>query len=435
MPILFRSISRLTESFSRLGDLKSASLYALSLFAVNAATVICGFLIYAWIGPDEMSIWQILVIFQTYAGLLNFGVLNGMNRELPFAIGAGDHSTARLYAGTVRVFVILLGSISITITIAAVFVPWPDSRWYWAVGATGAIISCRFYYQYLTGLFRAYNQFSRLSVIQFCDAALRLITLVLVAFGGFAAYCARAALLVVAATAISHFWKPKQFPIKFSFAAMRPLLKTGFPIFLLSYCFGIALTLPRIVLVSFGSIGDLGIYAPVVTMLTAVSALFMALQSYVYPRASALLGANQNSASGLWKSILSVHIVTVLLGLPIVLVGYPLIPILVESFIPKYSASIEALQVGLFAVVFMGYRIGAGGLFAAKAWSWAILFVASAVVLLGSLPILFTEWFDPLLAITYGQVVAAVLLFLVSLFTNWAALRTKEVEFAAPTIG
>ena len=257
----------------------------------------------------------------------------------------------------------------------------------------------------------------------------------LVAFGGFEAYCARAALLVVAATAISYFWKPKRFPVKLSFTALQALLKTGFPIFLLSYFFGVALTLPRIVLVSFGSIGDLGIYAPVLTMLTAVSALFMALQSYVYPRAAALLGANRSSTSGLWNSILAAHIVTLLLGLPVVLLGYPLIPILVEYFIPKYSESIGALRIGLFAVVFMGYRIGAGGLFAAKAWSWAILFVASAVVLLGSLPVLFTEWFEPLLAITYGQVVAALLLFFISLFTNWAALRTSAVRPAAPIVG
>ncbi len=48
-----------------------------------------GFIVIRWIGPDELGLWQSLMIVATYAPVLQLGTTNGLNRDLPYMYGAG----------------------------------------------------------------------------------------------------------------------------------------------------------------------------------------------------------------------------------------------------------------------------------------------------------------------------------------------------------
>jgi len=79
-----RGLLRLRDRFNLrrfgIGDLKTASLFTASGVAVNIANLAAGILIYRWIEPELMGIWQTMVLVQTYCSFLTLGIAIGMNR-------------------------------------------------------------------------------------------------------------------------------------------------------------------------------------------------------------------------------------------------------------------------------------------------------------------------------------------------------------------
>ena len=55
---------------------------------------------YRLIDPYFMGIWATMIVFETYANALRLGIVNGMNRELPYAMGSGKEKEALTYAQT-----------------------------------------------------------------------------------------------------------------------------------------------------------------------------------------------------------------------------------------------------------------------------------------------------------------------------------------------
>ena len=57
-------------------------------------SLVTGFLAFRKIDPYLMGIWTAFSVLETYATFMRLGVINGMNRELPFALGEGDREKA-----------------------------------------------------------------------------------------------------------------------------------------------------------------------------------------------------------------------------------------------------------------------------------------------------------------------------------------------------
>ncbi|MBM4355455.1 MAG: hypothetical protein FJ109_16985, partial [Deltaproteobacteria bacterium] len=97
----------LRERLSRLvalRELKGAALFSSSSVVLNLASLASGFLVYRWLPPYYMGIWQTMVLVQTYCSFLTLGVANGMNRELPYVLGRGEVDRGRAMAATTMAF-------------------------------------------------------------------------------------------------------------------------------------------------------------------------------------------------------------------------------------------------------------------------------------------------------------------------------------------
>ncbi|NDA63293.1 MAG: hypothetical protein EBX50_14820 [Chitinophagia bacterium] len=57
-----------------------------------------------YIDPYYLGVWAAMTIFETYANILRLGIVNGMNRELPYALGTGEQEKAIGYAQTTFAF-------------------------------------------------------------------------------------------------------------------------------------------------------------------------------------------------------------------------------------------------------------------------------------------------------------------------------------------
>ena len=69
--------------------------FALSVAALHASSLLANALAFRWIDPASMGVWHTLLLAASYLGVVRLGVVNGMGRELPFALGSGDVPRSR----------------------------------------------------------------------------------------------------------------------------------------------------------------------------------------------------------------------------------------------------------------------------------------------------------------------------------------------------
>jgi len=70
-------------------------------------SLVTGFLAFRKIDPYLMGIWTTFSVLETYATFMRLGVINGMNRELPFALGEGNKEKADKLASTTLGYTII----------------------------------------------------------------------------------------------------------------------------------------------------------------------------------------------------------------------------------------------------------------------------------------------------------------------------------------
>src|SRR5262249_9784387 len=197
---------------------------------VNAATLFGGALAFRWVDPASMGVWHTLLLASSYLGIVRFGVINGMGRDLPFALGRGEVALGRRLAATTLAFnhvgAALVGSVFLALMPAF----WPTGpAWRLALPAIAILNVNTFYLGYLQATFRSDSDFSRLARVHFVQAGMALLLPFLVSAFGFPGLCAHAALQSTVVTAYAHAVRPIPVRPPFQPALARHPFPTRFP--------------------------------------------------------------------------------------------------------------------------------------------------------------------------------------------------------------
>lgn len=368
------------------------------------------------------------MLFQSYTMFLRLGIINGMNRELPFTMGQGNIELAVKYAETTLWFTLLniFGFIVIAISVLP-FVKIPGNYIFpiFAILIIGAV---SFYTTYLFATFRANADFNKLSYIQILQALLKVVSILLVIYVGFIGFVLREILLVIAIALLAHIYRPmKQVKPKLDKKIFMNLLKIGLPIFISSYIIGFIGTVPNLFLLKFGNVTLLGIYAPLMTIISAVAVLPDSITTYLYPKMTYAFGKT-NDRKALWRKTLYSHIGLMVLGIPVVFACLVAVPWLIDNLIPKYNETKSILGVGVFIALFMSYKFGYTTLITLKEWKLIIVYIFLFALLQIASPLFFLSYLPVLKAVVAGQLVAAAGMVVVSLVTNYLATHNDRIE-------
>tara|TARA_Y100001934_G_C11659295_1_gene453690 strand:- start:139 stop:495 length:357 start_codon:yes stop_codon:yes gene_type:complete len=116
---------------------------------------------------------------------------------------------------------------------------------------------------------------------------------------------------------------------------------------------------------------------------------------------------------------------------PVVAIGWFVIPPLIESFFPKYTESIEPAQLLLLSGLFTGISAGTAVLASLKDW-WALgIYAVLNVAAFWFLPNYYMEGADPLLGVATGWLVARILLLPVGLILIYFATHRTRPKVTA----
>ncbi len=421
----FKTIQNIFAGFS----IKSVFFKYLSSSILSSLIgVFTGFFTYRYIEPALLGIWALFTVYEIYATFSRLGIINGLARELPYLLGMNETKQAETYAST-ALFYTLASNL-----LLFAFVPFLLSNQSFELQNNNYIYSLLVvllkllfssYTSYLTVTFRTNKSFNDLSNIQNLLSIIRLLSLVLVILYGFLGLLIRELTMSFLEMLLFHLKRPLLIRPKFNLPSMFKLFKVGFPLFVVSYAFSFIDTLPRLYIINYGTLEQLGLFSPIIIILGLALLLPNAISSYMYPKMSYEYGQNQNKEN-VWRIVLLTAAASFVSGVPLFasvyfFAGY------IDLIFPKYSPIIPYLKLASFSLLFIGYK--SGGLSFAVIKSWWIMILNTIVYLivtLLSLIILHFYFQDILQVASLTLVISFAFMFIFSIYLSYRVTHNHE---------
>lgn len=404
---------------------RSAVSFTASSLVYMAASMVSNLVVIRWLAPAEAGIWQTLVMVQSWFSFVQLGFFNGLNHELPFRWGRGERDLALRMASVTFGWSLLCATLApIAFGVALLFYA-DEPQWALGLGAAGMATAFTFYREYLGVTFRTAEAFHDLAWINVVQAVLAVATVPLVVAGAFDGLCLRMAVLGAAAAALLHWKRPHRLRPAWDLDVAKRLVAVGAPFVAIGFLASFANGLDRVILLGTGGVTAVGLFTPALALKAGATFLPGALNQLLLPRLEFRRG-QAGDPHALWRTSSKAVAVSTLLMLPVVLLGWFLLPPLVRFAFPQYEAGIDAARVVLLGTLLSGLEAGTAVLSATRSYVRLASLQVAAVVLLGGLPWLFTFAFaDPLVAVATGFLVARLLLFPLGLGLMYRATHPR----------
>ena len=144
--------------------------------AVNVASLAGNAIAFRFVDPVSMGVWHTLVLVCGYLTIARLGVVNGLGRELPFALGRGDTVSARRIAAAglaANHASAAAAVVTFAILLAAFWTRGPV--WRWALCAMAVVSTATFHLTFLQATFRSDADFTRLARVHWIQAGAALL--------------------------------------------------------------------------------------------------------------------------------------------------------------------------------------------------------------------------------------------------------------------
>jgi O-antigen/teichoic acid export membrane protein len=402
-----------------------------AVVAVNVASLAGNAFAFRFVDPVSMGVWHTLVLVGGYLTVARLGIVNGLGRELPFALGRGDAVSARRIASAglaANHLSALAAALTFGILLAAFWARGPV--WRLALAAMAVVSTATFHLTFLQATFRSDADFARLARLHWIQAGAALLMAPAVYLFGFAGLCVHAALQAIAATACAHAWRPLRVRAHLDGRVVRDLLAVGFPLFAAGYLQTLAAGFDRVILLAHGGVAAVGYYAPAVAVVAAMAIVPGAVATWVYPRTSYGLGQGRPRAA-VRRAAYAAAAVSFAVSLPVALAGWLAAPPAIVRFFPRYEASIPAVRWSLLAGLLWSVAPAAQVLGSLKAWRSLAAYVAAGLVVRWVCPWWLSRGGDALSGVAQGNALAGGVMAVAALVLVAGATRTEALREAA----
>jgi len=322
-------------------------------FATTIVTGVAGILVARWTLPYDMGLWQGAVLVTVYVSVLQLGVFNGLNRQLPYLLGTGNSAKALVIAQAAYawVFVLILFTLLLTGGISLWFFLNDQNNISYAILAVGIIISCTWATLYLSTTYRTHSEFGRLAKNTTFAAIIGLGLTMLVLWLGYIGILLRASLVAIAGVAVLYFRRPIQVGPLWNKELLVQLARVGFPIWFLGQLDTLLFSLDRLVLAKSPRL--LGYFTISILVGGVVKNITVAFSAVLYPQMAHKYGETHNAMS-IWYIAQKGAFAACLLGLGVGAISWLCLPKFVEVLLPKYIPGVATAQWASF----LGFTTG-----------------------------------------------------------------------------
>ena len=413
---------RLQTINSLISKYKTPILFSFGSIAKAIAQMIVGFVVAKFVSPKDFGLWNTINLSLTYSLFLQAGLINGLNRELPFLFGNNKDDEAIKMAGTVQTFTLLISILVLLFGLIYVilFSGNSDKLFYGILGMI-LIIVLNFYQNYLFSTFRSRDSFFKLSILQFVHAFVNLSTLILVFYYAYYGLVLKTIIVSFVYVLLMHIYRPIKVKLLWDKKSFIKLISVGLPIFGLAYIESIASTTDKLLLLKYSNLEELGIYSFAFYIFSSFSILPSSIANYIYPKMTYNY-SKTNDKLIIWEYVKKITKLLLMILIPIAIIGYFICPYLIESLFPKYVKSIPIMQILIFASVFNGAVIGVNALWSMKIWKYMIIYQTLFGFLLFICPFIgFNLFNNKIIGISFGVLVSHLINLLSGIYITYLA--------------
>ena len=404
---------------------KSGLSYSLASTLSTVVTMIVGFVNMRWLGPELLGIWQSLLIVNAYLPFLQLGIQSGLNLELPIELGRGDTIKASSLVATAKSFAIILsllllvaGAVVITVLITS----GADLKVVFGAVAIVimAIVQC--FRLHFVATYRSSRAFDKLSKIYLIDSLVNLILVFFIYKFQYYGLLIYNVLGQIITTSLMYYYAPyRSENARFNKKDFIILFKRGMFMSVFNQIKSVINSFPRVLILYLGGVVQVGLFTPALSVGHFINMLPGQLAQFIVPQMGYKYGKD-GKASEMWKYLKKITIYMPLMILPFSILGWFIIPYVLEYIFPKYIESLWPIRVMLFGFVF-SLKIAYNALITIKAYrevlllqgvdAFCLLIIPYAIVKMG----VYTMAIDMSIGLSIG--------YFVSYFVNyWVVKRT-----------
>ncbi|MBE9048669.1 oligosaccharide flippase family protein [Pleurocapsales cyanobacterium LEGE 10410] len=311
------------------------------------------------LGPTLWGIWYLLNLIIAYRDVLNLGITNGMNREVPINLGKDDEVKAKQVENVTFTTVLLsaaLASIIISLSLLLIKDPNIVNSLLWLIPL---FVVTQFYYLVNTSL-KANSLFHYISKKQFIFSVIFPVFAVpftyLFKLEGFIAAFTLALLI-----SVGFIYKISSisYAIRYDWNEVKNLIRIGFPIMAVGIAYTFLNTVDRWIIGIFLGAEELGYYSMAIIVFGGMTLFPKVISQQLYPRMAYDWGKS-NSIEELryWTWLQTKY--TGILIFPLLVGVLTIFPWIIKTFLPQYTPGIFPLQIIVFGALFMPFSAGWG---------------------------------------------------------------------------
>jgi O-antigen/teichoic acid export membrane protein len=384
---------------------------------LNLARMFTGLICIRWITPEQMGIWQLMMLIESYLMFARFGIFNSLNRELPFYLGRGRTEKAMKYHDTAEGYAILISLLFLMVLpISLLFYHPPIVYWKECMLVFTAYLPFKFYSGFIELTFRSGRDFRNLAVVQLILIVFTILSVWLVYFFGFEGYLARVVVLAFIGLILMSWFRPFRFKADLNLQYLKQLFRMGMPLFASNYGQSVINSFPGMLILIFGNIATLGLYYPVSILMNFGSLVPGIISTYLYPQLSFDFGASKNAKEVVKKSI-SAGFSAMLIMVPVIAVLYFLLPEIFYRFAPQYTGAMVVSKWALLFSLVSCMNLFYNPFAVLKAWRPMYIFLLISAIVTWCIPYLVMSITDPhniLLALVLSLLLVKVILSIIN---------------------
>lgn len=312
----------------------------------NVVRIISGLLVARFVLPEVLGTFNGIGIIMGYLPILQLGIMNGLNRDLPYYFGKGEVDKARKYASVAQFWELSLSVLVFSILIfLSVFYLFRGNFLFAAGFFSYALASIHHYYglNYLQVLFRTNQDFNRLSSITLIISIISLASVVFVWKWKFYGLCLRSIVTLLVEILLLWRWKPLSVRPKFDFTILKEINKVGLPIFIVGIIFSLWSTVQNTFVLKLGGAEQFGLFQLALMVETSLGVVIFSVSQVVYPKMAFEYGKGKDIKGLLQVSFKPILFIFILL-VPSIILAWIFLPYAVNWLLPKYVSGVGAAQ-------------------------------------------------------------------------------------------
>ena len=340
---------------ARASTSKTILSYSSAILFCRFVAIVQGLVLIRLMEPGVLGVWLGLQLISIYGVHAHFGLINAVNRQIPFHAGRDERPRAEKIERVARGNLLLLSAAGL-VAVAILYLlglGGPRRGALFLLVATIVNLNVHFY----LGLFRARHQFGKASIVNVANALAVLFGLPLIYFYEFDGLLWRAVAAVVVAMLACIALDGWSYRVEFDRKETLSLIRIGLPIMILGLGVVAFSSMDRTLIVTLLDDEAMGQYA-ICFAVAKIMALFpITIGQIFYPQMTELYAAQGMSRKLVNRcvqaSLLSAGIVGAMCA-----ASYAVLPWLVETVFPRYVPGLPALKVALVAYLLLALTAG-----------------------------------------------------------------------------